>query len=65
MLQTNGSIQSFWVMNGPIRVRHQNSEVTSVTHIENLEHCFLEDDLCGNNNDGDSGNLMNFISCCG
>ena len=65
MLQTHGGIQSFWVMNGSITVGHQNSELTSVTHIENLEHHFLEDDLCDNNNDGDSGNLMNFISCCG
>ena len=33
-LQTHGSIQSFWVTNGSIRIRYQNDEVTSVTHIE-------------------------------
>ena len=33
-----------------------NNETTSVTHIEELERHFLEDDLCGNNDDGDSAN---------
>ena len=53
--QTRGSIQSFWVTNGSIRIRHQNDEETSVTHIEELKRSFLEDDLCGNN-DGDFAN---------
>ena len=65
MLQIRGSIQSFWVTNGSIRIRDQNNEVTSVTHIEHLERHFLEEDLYDNNDDGDSANLMNFISCCG
>ena len=34
LLQTRGSIQSFWVTNGSIRIRHQKDEVTYVTHIE-------------------------------
>ena len=38
------SIQLFWLTNGSIRIRHQNNEVTSVTHIEGLERHFLEDD---------------------
>ena len=29
LLQTRGSIQSFWVTNGSIRIRHQSDEVTS------------------------------------
>ena len=56
LLQTRGSIQSFWVTNGSIRIRHQNDEVTSVTHIEDLEQHFLEEDLCNNNDGGDSAN---------
>ena len=56
LLQTRGSIQSFWVTNGSIRIRHQNDEVTSVTHIEDLERHFFEEDLCDNNDDGDSTN---------
>ena len=56
LLQTRGSIQSFWVTNESIRIRHQNDEVTSATHVEDLERLFLEEDLCDNNNDGDSEN---------
>ena len=56
LLQTRYSIQSFWVTNGSIRIRHQIDEVTSVTHIEDLERHLLEDDLCDNNDDGDSAN---------
>ena len=56
LLQTRGSIQLFWVMNGSIRIRHQNDEVTSVTYIGDLERHFLEGHLCDNNNDGDSAN---------
>ena len=56
LLQTRGSIQSFWVTNGSIRIKHQNDEVASVTHIEELERHFLEDYLCDNNDDGDSAN---------
>ena len=56
LLQTRGNIQSFWVTNGSIRIRHQNDEITSVTHIENLERHFLKEDLCDSNNDGDSAN---------
>ena len=48
LLQTRGSIQSFWVTNGSIRIRHQNDQVTSVTYIEDLEQHFLEEDLCNN-----------------
>ena len=55
LLQTRGSIQSSWVTNGSIRIRYQNDKVTSVTHIEHLERHFLED-LCDNNDDGDSEN---------
>ena len=55
LLQTGGSIQSFWVTNGSISIRHQNDEVTSVTHIEDLKRHFQEDDLF-DNNDGDSAN---------
>ena len=55
LLQTRGSIQSFWVTNGSIRIRHQNDEVTSVTHIEDLDR-HLEENLCNNNYDGDSAN---------
>ena len=55
-LQTHGSIESLWVTNGSIRIRHQNDEVASVTHIEELERHFLEGDLCDSNNDGDSVN---------
>ena len=40
--------------NGSIRIKHQNDEVTSVTRIEDLERHFLEEDLCDNNDDGDS-----------
>ena len=47
-LQTRGSIQSFWETNGSIRIRHQNDEITYVTHIE--------DDFCDNNDDADSAN---------
>ena len=46
----------FWMTNDLIRIRHQNDEVTSVTHIEDLERHFLEDELCDNNDDGDSAN---------
>ena len=56
LLQTRGSIQSFWVTNGSTKIRHQNDEVTSVTHIEYLERHFFEEDLCENNDDGDSAN---------
>ena len=35
-----------------------NNEVTSVTHIEDLERHFLEEDLCDNNYDRDSGNYV-------
>ena len=57
LLLTRGSIQSLWVTNGSIKTRHHNAEVTSsVTHIEDLERHFLEDDLCGNNDNGDSAN---------
>ena len=35
---------------------HQNDEVTSVTHIEDLERHLLEEDLRDNNDDGDSAN---------
>ena len=56
LLQTRGSIQSFCVTNGSIKIRHQNNEVTSVTYIEDLERHFLEEDLCDNNDDGDSAN---------
>ena len=43
-------------MNVSIRIMHQNDEVTPATHIEDLERHFLEDDLCDNNDDGDSAN---------
>ena len=56
LLQTRGSIQSFWVTNGSIRIRHQSDEVATATHIEDLEWHFLEEDLCDNNDDGDSAN---------
>ena len=56
LLQTRGSIQSLWVTNGSIRIRHQNDKVTSITHIEDLERHYLEEDLCDNNNDGASAN---------
>ena len=56
LLQTSGSIQSFWVTNDPISIRHKNDEVTSVTHIEDLKRHLLEEDLCDNNDDGDSAN---------
>ena len=54
LLQTHGSIQLFWVMNGSIRIKHQNDEVTSVTHIEDLERHLLEEYLCDNSDDGGS-----------
>ena len=56
LLQTRGSVQSFWVTNGSIRIRHQNDEVTSVTHIEDLKWYFLEEYLCDSNDDGNSAN---------
>ena len=56
LLQTRGSIQSFWVTNGSIRSRHQNDKVTSVTHSENLEHHFLEDHLWDNHDVEESAN---------
>ena len=56
LLQTHGSIQSFWVTNGSIRIKYQNDEVTYVTYIEDLELHFLEDDLCDKSNDGNSAN---------
>ena len=56
LLQTRGSIQSFWVTNGLIKIRYKNDEVTSVAHIEDLERHFLEEDPCDNNDDGDSAN---------
>ena len=56
MLQTRGSSQSFWVTNESMRIRHENDEVTPVTHIEDLERHFLEEDFCDNNDDGDSAN---------
>ena len=56
LLQTPGSIQSFWVTNVSIQIRHQNDEVTCVTRIEKLERHFLKDDLCDNNNDEESAN---------
>ena len=56
LLQTRGSIQSFWVTNGSIRIRHQNDQVTSVIRIEDLESHVLEDDVCNKNDDGDSAN---------
>ena len=55
LLRTRGSTQSFWVTNGSVRIKHQNDEVTSASHIEDLEQHFLEEDLC-NNNDGESAN---------
>ena len=51
LLQTRGNVQSFWLTNGSIRIRHKNNEVTSATHIEDLERHFLEEDLCDNNDD--------------
>ena len=63
-LQTCGSIKSFWVTNGLMRIRHHNDEVKSVAHIEDVERHFLEDDLCDNSNDEESPNKMNFISYC-
>ena len=54
LLQTCDSIQSFWVTNGSIRIKHQNDEVTSVTHIEDFDWYFSEEDLCDDNDDGDS-----------
>ena len=54
LLQTHGSIQLFWVTNES--VSHQNDEVTSIIHIEDLERHFLESDLCDNSNDGHSVN---------
>ena len=56
LLQIRGSIQSFWVTNWSVRIRHQSDEVTSVTHIEDLERHILEEDLCDNNDDADSAN---------
>ena len=56
LLQTRGSIQSFRVTNGSVGIRHQNDEVTSVTHVEDLERHFLKEDLCDKNDDGDSAN---------
>ena len=56
MLQTLESIQSFWATKGPIRIKHQNDAVLSVTHIEELKRHFLEYDLCDNNNDKESAN---------
>ena len=56
LLQPRDSIQSFWVTNGSIRIKHQSDELTSVTHIEDLERHFLEEDLRDNNDDGDSAN---------
>ena len=47
------------------RIKHQNDEVTSITHIEDLERHFLEEDLCDNTDDGDSANIVNLTSCCG
>ena len=44
----------FWMSNGSIRIRHQNDEATSVTHIEDLKRQFLEDDLCDNDDDEES-----------
>ena len=46
----------YWVTNGSIWIRHENDEVTSATHIEDLERHFLENDLCDNNNDKNSAN---------
>ena len=56
LLQTCGCIQSFWVTNGSIKTRHQNDEVTSVTDIEDMERHFLENDLCGTDDDEESTN---------
>ena len=56
LLQTHSNIQSFWVTNGSVRIRHPNNEITCVTHTDDLECHFLEDDLCDNNDDGDSAN---------
>ena len=60
-LQTCRNIQSFWVTNGSIRIRHHNDEVTSVTHTEDVERQFLEDDLCDNNNYGEHPNKVIFF----
>ena len=38
------------------KIRHQNDEVTSVTHIEDLEHHFLIADLCDIDDDEESTN---------
>ena len=42
--------------NGSVKIRDQNDEATSVTHVEDLERHFLEDHLCNNIDDGDSAN---------
>ena len=55
LLQTRG-IQSFCLTNGSIQIRHQNDEVISVAHIEEVERHFLKDYLCDNNNDEESAN---------
>ena len=36
LLQSHGSIQSFWVTNVSISITHQNDEVTFVTCMEDL-----------------------------
>ena len=56
LLQTLCSIQSFRVTNESIQSKHQKDEVTSVTHIEDLECQFLEDDLCDNSDVEESAN---------
>ena len=53
-LQIRNCIQSFWVTNGSIRIKHQNDEVTSVTHIADLEKYFTEEDLRDNDEDDEA-----------
>ena len=64
ILETRGSIKPFCGTNESIQTRHKNVGVASANQIEDLEHQFLEDDLCDNKDDAESANLMNFISSC-
>ena len=45
LLQARDCIQSFWVVNGSIRIKHQSDEVTPVTHIDDLLKHFTGEDL--------------------
>ena len=45
LLLSRNCIDSFWVTNGSLRIKSVDGDVTTISHLENLEAMFLEEDL--------------------